>query len=198
MALYCRPSSQKSRWPSDRVLHLSPAWSPSWFDACFRSSSCSPPCPSPPPRARRSAWRMRRPFCTTRTPSTSRSGRAASTRSSRPRSSTASKPPRAPRTSTAPNRKTMRRRKRSRCSGPGTCARPDRSRPAHACGGAGIWSNSQGQELRTPTETVTWLDDVHAWKTLTEGNLSLHTYNASPDDGPPTPGRGGRRRFPPA
>jgi hypothetical protein len=52
--------------------------------------------------------------------------------------------------------------------------------------GARLWwrwhlVNSQGQELRTPTETVTWLDDVHAWKTLTEGNLSLHTYNASPD-----------------
>ena len=51
--------------------------------------------------------------------------------------------------------------------------------------GARLWwrwhlVDSQGQELRTPTETVTWLDDVHDWQTLTEGNLSLHTYNAPP------------------
>ena len=51
--------------------------------------------------------------------------------------------------------------------------------------GARLWwrwhlVDSQGQELRTPTETVTWLDDAHAWQTLTEGNLSLHTYNAAP------------------
>ncbi len=51
--------------------------------------------------------------------------------------------------------------------------------------GARLWwrwhlVDSTGQELRTTTETVTWLDDVHAWQTLTEGNLSLHTYNAPP------------------
>jgi hypothetical protein len=52
--------------------------------------------------------------------------------------------------------------------------------------GAQLWwrwhlVDSQGNETRTPTETITWLDDVHPWKTLSESNLSLHTYNASPD-----------------
>ena len=51
--------------------------------------------------------------------------------------------------------------------------------------GAQLWwrwhlVDSSGGEVRTPTETITWLDDVHAWQTLTEGNLSLHTYNAAP------------------
>ncbi len=51
--------------------------------------------------------------------------------------------------------------------------------------GARLWwrwhlVDSTGQELRTTTEMVTWLDDVHAWQTLTDGTLSLHTYNATP------------------
>jgi hypothetical protein len=51
--------------------------------------------------------------------------------------------------------------------------------------GARLWwrwhlVDSQGNELRTPDETITWLDDVHPWQTLTDGNLSLHTYNAPP------------------
>jgi len=51
--------------------------------------------------------------------------------------------------------------------------------------GARLWwrwhlVDSSGSELRTPTETITWLDDIHAWQTLTEGNLSLHAYNATP------------------
>jgi hypothetical protein len=51
--------------------------------------------------------------------------------------------------------------------------------------GARLWwrwhlVDSKGTELRTPTETITWLDDIHAWQTLAEGNLSLHTYNSTP------------------
>lgn len=52
--------------------------------------------------------------------------------------------------------------------------------------GAQIWwrwhvVDGSGSEVRTPTQTVTWLDDVHAWTTRRESNLSLHTYNASPE-----------------
>jgi hypothetical protein len=52
--------------------------------------------------------------------------------------------------------------------------------------GAQLWwrwhlVDSQGNEARTPTETITWLDEVHPWQTLSESNLSLHTYNATPD-----------------
>ena len=52
--------------------------------------------------------------------------------------------------------------------------------------GAELWwrwhlVDAGGSEVRTPTETITWLDDVHPWQTLSESNLSLHTYNATPD-----------------
>ena len=52
--------------------------------------------------------------------------------------------------------------------------------------GAQLWwrwhiVDAGGSEHRTPTQTITWLDDIHSWQTLSESNLSLHTYNASPD-----------------
>jgi hypothetical protein len=52
--------------------------------------------------------------------------------------------------------------------------------------GAQLWwqwhlVDADGNEVRTPTETITWLDDVHPWRTLGESNLSLHTYNATQD-----------------
>jgi hypothetical protein len=52
--------------------------------------------------------------------------------------------------------------------------------------GAQLWwrwhlVDAGGNEMRSPTETITWLDDVHPWQTLSESNLSLHTYNATPD-----------------
>jgi Peptidase MA superfamily len=52
--------------------------------------------------------------------------------------------------------------------------------------GAQLWwrwhlVEAGGSNFRTPTQTITWLDDVHPWKTLSESNLSLHTYNATPD-----------------
>ncbi len=52
--------------------------------------------------------------------------------------------------------------------------------------GAQLWwrwhlVDTSGNEVRTPTETITWLDDVHPWQTLSESNLSLHTYNATLD-----------------
>jgi hypothetical protein len=52
--------------------------------------------------------------------------------------------------------------------------------------GAQLWwrwhlVDTSGNEVRTPTETITWLDDVHPWQTLSESNLSLHTYNATQD-----------------
>jgi hypothetical protein len=52
--------------------------------------------------------------------------------------------------------------------------------------GAQLWwrwhlVDAGGNEARTPTQTITWLDEVHPWQTLSESNLSLHTYNATPD-----------------
>jgi len=52
--------------------------------------------------------------------------------------------------------------------------------------GAQLWwrwhlVDAGGSEVRTPTETITWLDDIHAWQTVSESNLSLHTYNATQD-----------------
>jgi Peptidase MA superfamily len=52
--------------------------------------------------------------------------------------------------------------------------------------GAQLWwrwhlVDASGGEHRTPTQTITWLDDVHPWQTRRESNLSLHTYNASAD-----------------
>jgi hypothetical protein len=51
--------------------------------------------------------------------------------------------------------------------------------------GARLWwrwhlVNSAGSEVRTPAETITWIDDVHPWQTITEGSIWLHTYNATP------------------
>ncbi|MBM3121473.1 MAG: hypothetical protein FJZ97_04725 [Chloroflexi bacterium] len=51
--------------------------------------------------------------------------------------------------------------------------------------GARLWwrwhlVDAAGSEVRTPTETITWIDDVHPWQTITDGSISLHTYNATP------------------
>jgi hypothetical protein len=52
--------------------------------------------------------------------------------------------------------------------------------------GARLWwrwhlVEASGSDFRTPTQTITWLDDVHPWQALSESNISLHTYNASQD-----------------
>jgi len=52
--------------------------------------------------------------------------------------------------------------------------------------GAQLWwqwhvVDAGGNEVRTSTETITWLDDVHPWETLSESNLLLHTYNTTQD-----------------
>lgn len=51
--------------------------------------------------------------------------------------------------------------------------------------GARLWwrwhlVDASGGEVRTPTETITWIDDVHPWQTLTEAGIALHTYHATP------------------
>ena len=51
--------------------------------------------------------------------------------------------------------------------------------------GAQLWwrwhlVDAAGSEVRTPTETITWIDDLHSWQTLSEGGISLHTYAAAP------------------
>jgi hypothetical protein len=52
--------------------------------------------------------------------------------------------------------------------------------------GAQLWwrwhlVDAAGSEVRTPTETITWIDDLHAWQTISQGGISLHTYDATPD-----------------
>ena len=52
--------------------------------------------------------------------------------------------------------------------------------------GAQLWwrwhlVDASGSEVRTPTETITWLDDIHPWQTIRESSLSLHTYNTPQD-----------------
>jgi hypothetical protein len=47
--------------------------------------------------------------------------------------------------------------------------------------GAQLWwrwrvTDINGNETVTDTKTVTWLDDVHPWQTITSGQLSLHFY----------------------
>lgn len=47
--------------------------------------------------------------------------------------------------------------------------------------GASIWwrwryKDASGAEYISETQTVTWLDDIHDWKTLTEEYLRLHYY----------------------
>jgi len=48
--------------------------------------------------------------------------------------------------------------------------------------GATIWwrwryVDSSGQEFATEQKTVTWLDDIHDWQTVTSGPISLHWYS---------------------
>lgn len=52
--------------------------------------------------------------------------------------------------------------------------------------GAQIWwrwhlTDSTGQETVTDKQTITWLDNVHAWKSLSKGDIRLHWYNNSQD-----------------
>lgn len=47
--------------------------------------------------------------------------------------------------------------------------------------GAQIWwrwrvTDANGQETVSDQKTATWLDNIHSWKTLTSGQLSLHYY----------------------
>lgn len=47
--------------------------------------------------------------------------------------------------------------------------------------GAQIWwrwriTDSSGTETVSETKTATWLDELHSWKTLTEGNVNFHWY----------------------
>ncbi len=47
--------------------------------------------------------------------------------------------------------------------------------------GAQIWwqwryKDAQGNEFTTERQTVTWLDNIHPWKSLTQGLLTLHWY----------------------
>ncbi len=51
--------------------------------------------------------------------------------------------------------------------------------------GARLWwrwhlVDAAGSEARTPTETITWIDDLHIWQTISQGGISLHTYDATP------------------
>jgi hypothetical protein len=48
--------------------------------------------------------------------------------------------------------------------------------------GARMWwdwqvTDSGGARFTSPKQTVVWLDDQHAWQTLTGGNINLHWYN---------------------
>jgi hypothetical protein len=48
--------------------------------------------------------------------------------------------------------------------------------------GAQLWwrwrvTDANGNETVSETETATWLDDIHNWKTLNEGNINFHWYN---------------------
>lgn len=50
--------------------------------------------------------------------------------------------------------------------------------------GARLWwrwhlVDSAGREVRTETHWLTWLDDVHPWRTLTVDDLALHWYDDS-------------------
>ena len=50
--------------------------------------------------------------------------------------------------------------------------------------GARLWwrwhlVDSNGREVRTETRWLTWLDDVHPWRTLTVDGLALHWYDNS-------------------
>ncbi len=50
--------------------------------------------------------------------------------------------------------------------------------------GASIWwrwkaIDTSGQEFVSDTSTATWLDDIHKWQTLTDGDLRLHYYKGS-------------------
>lgn len=48
--------------------------------------------------------------------------------------------------------------------------------------GAQIWwrwriTDASGLETVSETKTVTWLDDIHNWKTITEGDINFHWYS---------------------
>jgi hypothetical protein len=50
--------------------------------------------------------------------------------------------------------------------------------------GAKVWwdwhiVDSDGNEIRTEKQTVTWIDSIHDWKVLQSGNIFLHTYGDS-------------------
>jgi hypothetical protein len=50
--------------------------------------------------------------------------------------------------------------------------------------GAQIWwrwrfTDANNQETLTDRKTITWIDGVHAWQTLTEGDIRLHWYQNS-------------------
>lgn len=50
--------------------------------------------------------------------------------------------------------------------------------------GATLWwrwrvTDVNGQEYVTPQQTITWLDDDHDWKHVSEGGINLHYYGAS-------------------
>jgi len=52
--------------------------------------------------------------------------------------------------------------------------------------GAQLWwrwrmIDANGDETVSETQTATWLDNVHAWKTLTSGQLRLHYYGINED-----------------
>jgi hypothetical protein len=47
--------------------------------------------------------------------------------------------------------------------------------------GAQLWwrwlvTDSSGTSYQSPTQQITWLDSVHAWQTITGGNVNLHYY----------------------
>ncbi|KAF0108185.1 MAG: peptidase MA domain-containing protein [Anaerolineaceae bacterium] len=47
--------------------------------------------------------------------------------------------------------------------------------------GATLWwqwqvTDAGGAQFTSPKKTVTWLDDIHAWQTISGGNINLHYY----------------------
>lgn len=52
--------------------------------------------------------------------------------------------------------------------------------------GATIWwrwryTNESGQETVSEQKTVSWLDNIHAWQTVSEGSINLHWYRGDAD-----------------
>lgn len=73
---------------------------------------------------------------------------------------------------------------------PGQTVRPEWTWEMRQSGslppGSQLWwrwriTDANGQETVTETQTATWLDDIHPWKTLTSSQLRLHYYGLDKD-----------------